>query len=921
MTRRTIVGVLCLTATVVLCAGSGTAVAQSQTKARPLAGSRIPESEIASLQAELNNRGRRTSLTSRRRACKNLARKGIALFEKYPAAPNRYRLLGIVLQSQKRLLGMESTDRNRNALFDTCEKLAHAPDEYAELRLEADMLLSEKALTARNADLKDRAEALAELVKRYRDTPAEAKSLKMAAMIAPKLEAFDLEAELFDVLSERFAGDAGVIEFIQKNLGVRRLDVLFSGTFTRVDGKTLRFPIDRMGHLCFMVFWSRKTPGFEAYLKQIKELQAQYPERFDVFSFNLDELSDGGEATLRELGLDWTAMRLPGGPKSEAFRTYAQKSPRGILVNGFGHALLMPMVVSKREFKIRSERISDERYLAQLQSLFIGDFLVIDPEGAFDPTLPPELKMISMCAGKQNQTKLSRTAESVPAEILRDIQACFIPAPFRYRLTRTEALADYRKAEKLCREAAGKYPKAVDLWIVRNRWIVALLGMWNITGDPKHLEDAVRESRIALAATLPSGADVVPRFCLAKTTLRMGETEPESVLSGLIEKTGGPNAPGSAFSAAAILALDAHSLDLHDFYRGRILKAPEDGNPMLWSVTSFLRDRYHTYRLLRANYVRHERSSIYGSLRGYVVAHGAPPPRDRLPKLELKMLDGRALTLPRDTDGRLTLLLLIEPPADKTQMKFPREIVSTMKYAVGLRDHHVRKEVDVVAAFLCEDAERVNALMKANSWTCRAAMVPGALANPMVRRLGIVSADRMANVFVLRRDGAVAWHTSGLRYRAEFGYPFAVYLAMRVHVEVCDVEIAYSALEQKDYRKAARYFATPFVPEGDQRYRWAGPRFHGLSLAHMGLRDWEKALVDIDAALEAHQKGFHDAKTGPCDVMAEMWLIRATILDHLGRKEEAQAERMRAAGVTSSHRAAPYGLFHNRLKVLRREER
>lgn len=904
----------------VLLMSMGVCAAQPQGVPESGAAPDIPEREIAVLEAKLAKWELGTSSVRRRMACKSIIRGGQSLLEGHSAAPNRYRVLGIVLQSQKRLLGMENTDRNRNALFDTCEKLAQAPDEYAELRIEADMLLSEKALTARNADLKERAKALAELVERYRDTPAEAKSLKMAAMIAPKLEAFDLEAELFDVLSERFAGDPGVIEFIQRNLGVRRLDVLFSGTFARIDGTTLRFPIDRMGHLCFMVFWSRKTPGFETYLKQVKELQVKYPDRFDVFSFNLDELPDGGEATLRELDLDWTAMRLPGGPKSQAFRTYAQKAPRGIMVNAFGHALLTPMVVSKHEFKIRSERISDERYLAQLQSLFIGDFLVTDPEGALDPALPPELKMISMRAGTRDQTGPSRTAESVPAEMLRAIQACFIPTPFRYRLTSTEALANYRKAEKLCRDAAGKHPKTADIWIVRNRRIVALLGMWNITGDPKHLEDAARESRIALAATLPRGADVVARFCLAKEALRGGDSEPESVLSALIEKTGGENAPGSAFAAAAILALDAHSMDLHDLYRGRLLKAPDDGNPMIWSFTSFLRDRYHTYRLLRANYVRHERSSIYGSLRGYIVAHGAPPTRDRLPELELKGLDGRAMTLPRDTDGRLTLLLFIEPPADKAQMEFPREVISTMKYAVGLRDHHVPKEVDVVAAFLCDDAERVKALMKANAWTCRAAMLPGGLANPVVRRLGIVSADRMANVFLLRRDGAVAWHTSGLRYRAEFGYPFAVYLAMRVHIEVCDVENAYIALAQKDYPKAASYFAVPFVPEGDQRYRWAAPRLHGLSLAHIGLKAWEKALADIDAALDAHQEGFHDAKTGPCDVMAEMRLIRATILDQLGRKEEAQAERKSATAATLSHPSTPYGLFHNKLKLLRGEK-
>ena len=52
--------------------------------------------------------------------------------------------------------------------------LMEAPDDYAEIRLEADLLLSEKDLSARGATLGERAEALAELLERYRGTAVEA---------------------------------------------------------------------------------------------------------------------------------------------------------------------------------------------------------------------------------------------------------------------------------------------------------------------------------------------------------------------------------------------------------------------------------------------------------------------------------------------------------------------------------------------------------------------------------------------------------------------------------------------------------------------------------------------------------------------------------------------------------------------------
>ncbi len=65
-----------------------------------------------------------------------------------------------------------------------------------------------------------------------------------------------------------------------------------------------------------------------------------------------------------------------------------------------------------------------------------------------------------------------------------------------------------------------QHARATDLWMVRNRRIIALLGMWKIAGDPEYLEEAVAESRASLANPLPRGADVVPRFCLAKDALR-----------------------------------------------------------------------------------------------------------------------------------------------------------------------------------------------------------------------------------------------------------------------------------------------------------------------------------------------------------------------------------------------------------------
>ena len=214
----------------------------------------IPPDRIAALQEELAEVSKTTSSIRKRRACKSVIRDGVAILKASPSAPNRFHLLAIVLESQKKLLGLDNSERNRDALLETCEKLVRAPDKHAEFRLEADLLLSERDMALKNADMKERAEELTSIVDRYRGTSAEAKSLMMAARIAPKLEAFELQKRIVDALSERFAGDPGVIEFRRQQLGLRRQDVLFVGTYTRADGVTLRFPADLMGRLSVMVF-------------------------------------------------------------------------------------------------------------------------------------------------------------------------------------------------------------------------------------------------------------------------------------------------------------------------------------------------------------------------------------------------------------------------------------------------------------------------------------------------------------------------------------------------------------------------------------------------------------------------------------------------------------------------------------------
>ena len=872
----------------------------------------IADKEIAALQAGLAEAGKVSLATAKRRACKGVIREGETLIEANPTDPNRFRVLAIMFRARQQLFALENEDRNREALIETCRELAKAPDEHAEIRLEADLLLSEADLSGRNATVEERARALEELLGRYRDTPAEVKSLKIVAGIAPKLEAFELATRIQRTMLERFGDDLEVIEFLRRSSNIGRMDVRFSGTFERVDGTTLSFPVDRSGHLSVIVFWSRATPGFEQALAKIGAHRQLYPGRIEFFSFNIDELPDAGEATLRSLNLDWTVMRLPGGRNSQAFRAYGLGDPVGILVNAYGRVMLTNNAINYGydqqapvdTHQIDDARISDERYLTQLQSMFIGDFLVDHPgtQGA-DGAKPPG---------------------SVPAEELRAIQDCFVPAPFRYRLKRAEALANYEKAAQLCAEVITRHPEAPDLWQVRERRIIALMGRWNLAAEPKFLEQAANEARAALATSPPQGAGVVPRFCLAKEALRKDHKNVVSVLSTMIDELGGSEAPGTALAAAAILALDANSRDLHEGYRTLLLERLAQ-EPALWPVLAFLRDRYHTLYLFRASFVLMEEGDK--PAREHIVNHGLEAMTRPLPKIELKTLDGATLRLPQDPADKLTLLMFVEPPPDPAA-DFPVVLDSrgpptgddflrkVMGYAFERAELHIHKEVEVIAAFLCDDAERVRGLMAKNAWPCRAAMVPGGLHNPLVRQLGILSADRIPNVFLLRRDGTIAWHTSGFHCKSDYGYQFAIWLAMKLHIEVCDAEFACRALEKGDFGKAKRVFSGPFLPEQDERYQWHGPRSHGRALANIGLKDWSAALLDIDAAIEAHRMGFRRRPRSPCESMLAMQRARALILENLGRQDEAKAARETAAVQPAACPDTPYERFHRKLGQL-----
>jgi hypothetical protein len=915
----------------------------------------IPETALTPLQAEFAAlKTSRTSSSTKRRACKGVIRDAQALVKAHPDAPNRFPVLALQLKAQQRLLQMENTQRNRDAFFATCQALAKAPDTYSKYRLNAELMLSDRDLSARDADAEERIRVLVEMWQRYRDTPGELDFLMGAVRLATQLGDYKFKEQLLKDMSERFAGNPTAINYRRTLIGATRMDIVFSGTFERLDGGSMTFPFDRLGHAYYAIFWSKESPEALEKLKQLKQQQEEAPGLFEIYSFNLDELPDGGHSVITSIGLQCTVLRLPGGVQSETFRTYALHSPAALRVNHFGHAIVPPNMSvhfqNAEEAKaFAHSTVYDEfaypllmghghvpgyghydRHLSQIQSLLIGDLL------------------------------LAGGPSTVPA--LRAIQACFLPVPLRYRLSTAEALAQYKRANELCVKAIAATPKASDLWQLRNYRTVALMGMANLSGSPDHFREAVKEARMTVGQDLPDGAGVVARFCLAKEALRQGGASAKAIVEGLVADCGGEKAGLKAHTAAALLAIHADSRELYRLCRSRILESPEHTQELTPFVT-FLRNRYHQYYLFRGNPVFYLYSREYRfAERRYMIDDGLTPMTLLLPSFQLKDLDGKTISLPDKKSEMLTMLLFVEPsaggsnelaaaiyappvePTKRNKNPAPSGFLASA-YSLAGQDNN---GLQCITVFLSDDVARVRAIRDNCSLPGLVTVLPGGLNNPIVNQLGVLSADRNVNSVLIRRDGTIAWSKNGLPYQMAGKLTYISTVGLRVQINVCDSEAGYRALKEKDYEKALHLFAGTYLQKGEagdskstpallqarneSDSKWKSSRLHGRALAHLGLKDYEAALVDVDSAVSWHlrKNQFNHDPENPCTTMIHMQTTRSKALDGLGRTSEAKAARNKAAVEPTDYPThysrirgfnEPYEAFENRMSIVAEEIR
>ena len=756
---------LCLSALCLIAFGNFATEAKAQDA--------ISKETISELDKALVAAGEGSSDARRRLAVKRVIRDAEKLTETHAESPSRFLVLEFSFRAYQQLIALDDDSENRKALLETARELAKAPDELAELRLEADLLLSQAGLAKEGANAEARAEALRPFVARYIDTPVGAKVLRLAMVMALELGDSRLVTDLQEMIEERFATDLDMISFQRDKLGGQVLGAPFTGTFKNSQGKAIRYPMDALGRSTLFIFWSNQEGGAEivkgiaaAYLEQKEELAG----RLEIVSFNLDELPDAGESFVRGLGVEWQVLHLPGGRKNPIYEPYVRSDPKLLTLSPTGYTALIMSGTTRQKANEDGEpdygrmfgsmlarQWTNTRYVTQLASLFAGDFLVIDPKGGIDPTLPPELK-----AQPGTPKALARTATSVPEDTLRAIQDSFIAPPLRYRATYAEIRASYAKAAELSRKAIAAHPSAPDLWIVRNRLIVALLGLWKSDSDLTQLDQAVAEAKTALAAGFPPGCEVVARFCVSREALRQPEAEARTIIDAMVADFGGDSASGPALAAAALLSLEVADRKRFEDYRGIITKDHTE-NPMMWTFSSFLLDRYHRYWMFQVPFTA---GWSFGRRENYFMSIGDAEESQRKLQTELLTAEGKPLRIPEDLGSAYTVIQFTQPAPwskmrdDGLPASPERAIKPVLDFAATRPDGDVKV---MLATFSGDPALAQAELLESRSkLDCPVVSVPGGLANPIIHRLGILSEDTQTNSVLLDKHGRVLTAISGL---------------------------------------------------------------------------------------------------------------------------------------------------------------
>ena len=850
----------------------------------PLHAQREGSAKLIALEQGLKSIGKDASAARQRLAVRRAIRDAEKAIEEAGEKAERWALLEFLFRARQRLVSIEKDKEHREALLAVGRELIKAPKEFAEYRLEADLLISQVEQMKLGDSVDQRSKALRAFIDRYLGTPAGTKALNHAMEMAMEMGDKDLTTDLPELLIRHHADDMVAIRHFRDKLGYQIIGAPVAGTFKRSDGKTVRFPMDAIGRATMIIFWTNDERGrglIEYFAKRTEEMKDDLAGRIEFLSFNVDELPDAGESIVRSLGADWQCLHVPGGKENPMIKAFVNAYP--LTLRGSATSQVALVQWKHHMGKAFSDPWTQYSYCAHLASLSAGDFFVVDPEGEFDPAHPPELKAVA------SSKPLARGGGCVPAEVLSSIQDCFVKMPRRHQMPLKEVLAHYQKAEKLCRKVIADYPDAPDLWIVRNRLMVAQLGLWKAGGDLDQLHAAFAEAKVAMEAGYPSGCDVVARFCLAREALRQPETDAGKFIDQFISDAGGDKAGGPVLAAAALLAIDVADQIRFERLREVILRSHAE-EPMMWTFNAFLLNRYHMVWL----YGTPMRGPVrdWRAANTYLAGHVEKVPRKL--KAELVKADGTPFRIPEDLEKDYTIINFYQPGpwTSKRGDGLPPSPMRDLQRIQGFVA--ARQTQDVELCFAVYDEKPHAGVIKdsrGKETPLSGIMLglPGGLEHPLTQQLGLLRTDNALNSVVLDREGRILRVVDGIG--GKHGRGMSALINLVTYQDVLKV----NALLEKGEVEAAKELifthAPPFDPEAvDANGRKLRKPVHDLSHLRVRARvyvaagELEKALVDAQEIYK--RQTANDAKMAmKSELLESDEAFRDSIRERLGKSE------------------------------------
>lgn len=120
----------------------------------------IPEDELGKLEAKYSAMKGVTGAAREKLMLRRLISVTEKLLQENPSSPNRYRVISIQFRSLQRLVKLDKTERNLKSCLEIAKQLASAPDEYAAIRCDADLLVVQSNAARQGADPVAKTEAL-----------------------------------------------------------------------------------------------------------------------------------------------------------------------------------------------------------------------------------------------------------------------------------------------------------------------------------------------------------------------------------------------------------------------------------------------------------------------------------------------------------------------------------------------------------------------------------------------------------------------------------------------------------------------------------------------------------------------------------------------------------------------------------------